>query len=91
MDEVNAFLNGAAVVASGGIALFFLRFWRGSGDRLLGIFALAFAVFAVNRLVLVILDSDNEASIYVYTVRLAAFVLILVAIVDKNRRDQAAP
>ena len=91
MDEANAFISGASVVTSAGIALFFLRFWRHSGDRLLGIFALAFAVFAVNRLILVAVGENNENATYVYLVRLVAFVLILVAIADKNRRDATAP
>jgi membrane protein CcdC involved in cytochrome C biogenesis len=91
MDEANAFISGATFVASAGIALFFLRFWRQSSDRLFAIFALAFAVFAVNRLVLVIMGDDDENTTYVYLVRLAAFVLILVAIFDRNRRDRPSP
>jgi hypothetical protein len=87
MDEANAFLSGATVLASMGIALFFVRFWRSSGDRLFAIFALAFTVFAANRLILVLLDDDNENTTYVYLVRLVAFVLIILAILDKNRRD----
>lgn len=87
MDEANAFLDGASVVASVAIALFFARFWRRTGDRLFAIFALAFAVFAVNRLVLFLLDPRTENTTVLYLVRLAAFVLILVAIVDRNRRD----
>jgi hypothetical protein len=42
-------LVGGSVLASAAIALFFLRFWQQSRDRLFLIFALAFAVFAVNR------------------------------------------
>ena len=79
------FVAGATMLASAAVALFFYRFWRESGDRLFGIFALAFGVFAVNRLILSILDEANENRTYVYLVRLAAFVLILVGIVDKNR------
>jgi hypothetical protein len=35
--------------------------------------------------------SDVEAHSYVYWVRLAAFVLILLAIVDKNRPNRDKP
>ena len=87
MDEANAFLNGASVVASAAISMFFLAFWRRSADRLFAIFALAFAVFAANRLALVLIDTENENTTWVYSVRLAAFLLILVAIIDRNRRD----
>lgn len=84
------FLSGASVLAAAAIALFFLRFWRETGDRFFGIFSLAFAVFAVNRLALVLLDADDESRTWVYVARLAAFVLILVAIVDKNRPRQSS-
>ena len=90
MDEANAFISGATFLTSAAIALFFVRFWQQSGDRLFAIFALAFAAFAANRLILVALGDDNENATYVYLVRLAAFVLIIVAIVDKNRRDRDA-
>lgn len=85
------FIAGASTVASAVIALFFLRFWRDTGDRLFAIFSLAFAIFAVNRVVLTILDETNEARTYVYLIRLAAFVLILVAIIDKNRSTAREP
>ena len=83
------FIAGASVLASLAVSLFFFRFWRETRDRLFGIFALAFAIFAVNRLILSILDETDEGRTYVYLVRLAAFVLILLAIVDKNRSAEA--
>jgi hypothetical protein len=79
------FLAGASFLAAAAIALFFLRFWRDTGDRFFALFALAFAIFAVNRLVLTILDDESEARTVVYVVRAVAFGLIVVAIVDKNR------
>lgn len=85
------FLSGASLLAAAAIALFFLRFWRETGDRFFGFFALAFVVFALNRLALVLLDTDDESRTWVYVARLAAFLLIIVAIVDKNRpRGQAS-
>ena len=79
------FLDGATALACCAIALFFLRFWRDTHDRLFGILALAFLVFAVNRVVLTALDDDDEARTLVYLVRLLAFALIAIAIIDKNR------
>ena len=67
-------------------ALFFAGFWRSSGDRFFLLFALAFATFAANRFVLLFLDEADEARTVVYGVRLLAFLLIVAAIVDKNRR-----
>jgi hypothetical protein len=91
MSDANAFIGGGTFVASLAIALFFLRFWTQSGDRLFAIFALAFAVFAANRLILVSIGDDNENTTWVYLVRLLAFVLILLAIADRNRRKGATP
>ncbi len=64
--------------------LFFLRFWRQSRDRLFLIFGVSFFIFAVNRFLLALVDTSSEATTYIYMLRLAAFVLILLAIVDKN-------
>jgi hypothetical protein len=82
---VNVFLNGASFAACLVIALFFFRFWRQTRDRLFGIFALAFAVFGANRAVLSALDEDADQRVIVYLIRLLAFLLILAAIIDKNR------
>jgi hypothetical protein len=80
-----SFLGGVIFAGSLVASLFFLRFWVRSRDRLFAIFALAFALLAANRLVLVALDESNEARTYVYLSRLFAFLLIAAAIVDKNR------
>jgi hypothetical protein len=67
------------------IALFFLRFWRSTGDRFFAVMAVAFAMFAVSRIVLGFLDEASEARPALYLIRLLAFVLIIVAIVDRDR------
>ena len=77
-------LVGASVLASASIALFFLRFWQQTRDRLFLIFALAFAVFAVNRVLLSALDEKSEAQTAVYLARALTFALIALAIADKN-------
>ncbi len=65
--------------------MFFLRFWTQSRDRLFAIFAAAFCLLAVQRGMLILGSVGAEASIWPYAVRLLAFLLILGAIVDKNR------
>jgi hypothetical protein len=80
------FLMGAIGMASIVAALFFLRFWRDTGDRLFIIFAAAFFLLAVTRLGLALSHHQVEVDTSWYWVRLAAFVLILLAIIDKNRR-----
>lgn len=81
---MSEFLQGATMLASLGVALFFLKYWRSTRDRLFAVFAAAFTVFAVNRALLAALDPDNEARTYVYLLRALTFLLIAVAIVDKN-------
>lgn len=68
--------------------LFFIRSWMKTQDRLLGIFGLAFWILAVERIVLLCLGegSTNEYSAYIYCMRLLAFIMILIGIIDKNRR-----
>jgi hypothetical protein len=78
-------LSGAIIMGCFVAGLFFLRFWRRTRDRLFAMFAAAFWMMAVNRIVLASLNEESEFRTPVYVVRLLAFVLILVAIIDKNR------
>jgi hypothetical protein len=80
------FLNGATAMGCAVAALFFFRFYSQSTDRLFLFFGLGFSIFGANRLVLALLEEGHEASTYVYLSRLLAFVLILFAIIDKNRK-----
>lgn len=80
------FVSGATMTAALVIALLFFGYWRQTRDRLLLLFAGGFLVFAVSRLILAFLEEDDEGRVFVYTLRLLAFVLILAAIIDKNRR-----
>ena len=83
---MNDFLQGATMLASLGVALFFLRYWRSTRDRLFLAFSLAFAIFAVNRVLLTVLAEDSEARTLVYVVRALTFLLIAAAVLDKNLR-----
>jgi hypothetical protein len=47
-------------------------------------FAVAFGLLALNQLVAAILGAGDERTPYTYALRVLGFVLILVAIVDKN-------
>ena len=85
------FVSGATMAAALVIAVIFFRYWRQTRDRLFLGFALGFAVFAVSRLILAFLDEDDEGRVFVYGLRLVAFLLILAAIVDKNRAGRAPP
>lgn len=78
-------LSGAIVMGYVIAGLHFLKFWKGTADRLFLIFGLAFWLLAVQRTLLTLLAEQEGAHIYLYVIRLLAFVLILAAIVDKNR------
>lgn len=84
---MDSFLIGAIAMAAWVAGLFFLRFWRDTGDRLFFIFAIAFWLLGLTRLAVVWVSSrsPNEGDSSLYWVRFAAFVLILLAIIDKNR------
>jgi hypothetical protein len=79
------FLQGISAMGALAVGLFFLRFWKDSGDRLFGFFAVAFWMLAGSWSLLAILSPTEEARPYVYALRLLAFFLIIVATIDKNR------
>jgi hypothetical protein len=81
------FLFGAIFMGFALAGLFFFRFWRRTGDRLFLMFALAFGLLALERLALAFVFSGNELKVYLF--RLAAFALILIAVVQKNRGTRA--
>jgi hypothetical protein len=82
-SELNAFLNGMIVLGHGSAGLFFLRFWRKTHDRLFLMFAIAFWLLGIIRIAMAMLGQAGEDH-FLYWFRLAAYLLILVAIADKN-------
>jgi len=86
MQALHAFLFGFLTMAALTAALIFLRFWRLTTDRLFVFFAAAFLGLALNWIALAMTDPMSEDRYYVFLLRLAAFVFILVGIIDKNRR-----
>lgn len=78
-------LSGALMMACFVVGLFFLRFWKKSHDRLFFMFGIAFFLLAVERLVLGYVGVKNELGPSVYLIRLSAFIMILMAIIHKNR------
>jgi hypothetical protein len=80
---VSEFLQGGSFVASLAVALFFLRFWRQSGDPLFAVLSGAFLVFAANRVLLAVLESEDRR-LWVYASRAVVFALIAAAVLAKN-------
>lgn len=81
------FLAGAVTLAFALAALFFLRFWKKTRDRLFLHFTIAFCLFAVNQIVVTSMGSVGEKEGYAYIFRVIGFLLILASIVDKNLKD----
>jgi hypothetical protein len=81
-----AFAAGALTLGFLAVGLFFLKFWRRTGDRLFAAFAVAFALLAVNQAAPVLLEIPDEHQSYVYLLRLAGFGLIIAAVLGKNLR-----
>jgi len=79
-----AFL-GAITMACFVTCIFFLRFWRTTHDRFFLLFAISFFIQGLNRLMMVSGDYTSENEPLVYSVRLVSFIIILFAIIDKNR------
>ena len=79
------FLSGAVTVGYLVAAGFFLRYWRKSGDRLFAAFSAAFLLFALNQLLAAALVVVVEPASLIYALRVLGFVIIIAAIVDKNR------
>lgn len=78
-------MTGAIAMSFAVAALFFFRFWKETRDRLFGLFALSFVILAINRIALGIAQQQEARSDYYYWIRLIAFLIILLAILDKNR------
>ncbi len=82
--DVISFFSG--IIAAGFLAcgLFFLRFWSRSRDFLFMAFAVAFWLLALNIALVILVPEPDETRSWFYLLRVAAYVLIVVAIVCKN-------
>jgi hypothetical protein len=78
------YLSGAVTFGYLIGALFFLRFWRRTHDRLFFAFGIAFVLLALNQALAQWLGAANERIAYTYLLRVLGFLLILWAIIDKN-------
>lgn len=83
------FMSGAVALGFAVCALFFLRFWRRTREELFLAFALAFLLLGIGQTVLALANIPTEERGSIYLVRLAAFLLILIAIYRKNRSAAA--
>ena len=84
MDHLNPVLSGATAFASLLASLYFLKFWRKTGDTFFLLFAAAFVIDAVARFVLAVVQVTNASEPVYFIPRLITFGLIALSIVGKN-------
>jgi len=82
---IDGFLLGVIVTCSFVAAGFFARFWFTTRDLLFLGFAAAFFLEGLNRTAFLFLDKPGFGDEAIYVVRLLSYLLILAAIVSKNR------
>ena len=85
MIRLVAFLQAVSATAAWVSATIFLRYWRESRDSLFALFAVAFALLGLSWALLSVINPVGDASPYIYGLRLVAFLLLIVAIIHKNR------
>jgi Family of unknown function (DUF5985) len=83
LQVLSIYLSGYITLGHLTAGVFFLRFWKQTNDRLFVMFMLAFWLLGAIRVLMIF--QTGEDHVY-YWVRLAAYVIILAAIVDKNLR-----
>jgi len=86
MLDMNGVIYGSFATGFLIAALFFLRFWRRTQTTLMLIFSVSFALLSLSYLLVGITDEPREDQSWIYLLRLAAFVLILVGISWTNIR-----
>jgi hypothetical protein len=84
--QLIVFIQGICVLAAWAIGLVFLRFWRDTRDRLFAYFATGFWLLSASWVLLGVTNPTAESRPYIYGLRLVAFLLFIMAIVDKNRQ-----
>ncbi|CAN5916015.1 hypothetical protein BH11MYX3_BH11MYX3_11740 [soil metagenome] len=85
--DPETFIHGMLTLACLAIGLKFLKFWRVSGDRFFLWFTSAFWVFAISWTLRAFMPSLGDQAHLIFLPRLLGFLLIIAAIIDKNRRS----
>ncbi len=85
---IKMLLLGAIAMASLIIGLLFVRFWKTTRDRFFLFFAAAFFIAGVGRVTMGLIPHVTDHSPLIYVTQLLAFLIIIYAIVDKNRSQK---
>jgi len=81
---MDLFIAGIITMGFLTASAFFLRFWRRTQDPLFMAFGAAFILLAANQAIASLTNLGREELGWVWLLRLAAFCLIIAAIVWKN-------
>lgn len=84
MDHLAPVLEGATAFASLMASIYFLKFWRRTSDALFLFFAAAFAIDAVARFLLAVVQVTDSSEPVYFIPRLVTFGLIALSIAGKN-------
>jgi hypothetical protein len=84
---MNPFFWGATAMGCLAVGLIFVRSWRLTGDRFFAFFGAAFWILGAHWIALAVVGAVDETRHYFYAVRLVGFLLVLVAIAEKNRES----
>lgn len=83
--ELTNFVRGVLFMGYLVAGLFFCRFWRRTREKLFAWFAAAFWLLALERLLMLLMHTAEEHYAAIHAIRLLAFLMIIAAIVNKNR------
>ena len=84
MSPVASFVSGAITMGFAVASLLFARYWRRTGDGLFIAFAIAFGLLALHHGLVGVLNVPREERTWLFLLRLAAFGLIIAAVLRKN-------
>jgi len=88
-ERLIEFLQSLTATGAWICGLFFIRFWRETRDSLFAFFAAAFWLLALSWMLLALFNPTGEGRRSVYRLRLLAFLLIVLGMVQKNRQKHS--
>jgi hypothetical protein len=91
-----SYLAGIATATFFASSLYFFKFWRASRDSFFYWFAIASALLGAERVLLLWLLPHNgieqrppEAQAWVYIARMLAYILLMWAVIQRNRAGRS--
>ncbi|HTP84263.1 MAG TPA: DUF5985 family protein [Alphaproteobacteria bacterium] len=91
LEMLYGFVSGLVTMGFLVAGLWFWKFWRRTKDGLFAAFAGAFLLLAINQALAQVVALGREETGWVWLLRLAAFLLIIGAIVKKNLGSPGQP